>query len=297
MSQLLVPHAPAPPDIVLYHADCLDGFGAAWAIWKKFPTAVFTPVKHGLPPPAGLAGQHIVIVDFSYPRPVLEALAQEAGSLFVLDHHITTAEALADLPYVYCDQKKSGAVLAWEWAHQQPAPWLLLHIQDKDLWQWTLPGSREVNAALSSYPYDFRLWESFTEEALIAEGRAILRYEHELVERLVREHVLVVFEGQTVPAVHSAILNSQIGERLSGEYPFVIIWHDRDGRRYFSLRSREDGPDVEAIARRYGGGGHRHAAGFSVPLAGETPSPLDPLGKAVKSRTRGQGLQSTRRRR
>lgn len=267
------------PDIVLYHAECLDGFGAAWAIWKKFPSTTFTPVKHGLPPPSGLSGKKIVIVDFSYPRPVLEALAKDAASLLVLDHHVTAEKALAGLPYTYFDQKKSGAVLAWEWAHQQPAPWLLLHVQDKDLWNWALPGSREVNAALSSHPCEFRLWSSFTQDALIAEGRAILRYEQEMVGRLVKEQVLVKFQGQTVPAIQSALLNSQIGERLSGQHPFVIIWHDRDGRRYFSLRSREDGPDVEAIARQYGGGGHQHAAGFSVPLGKTGPGPLDPLNK------------------
>ena len=279
------PHAPFPPDLVLYHADCLDGFGAAWAIWKKFPSVTFTPVKHGLPPPPGLSGKTIVIVDFSYPRQTLEAMAKDAASVLVLDHHVTAEKALAGLPYAYFDQKKSGAVLAWEWAHQQPAPWLLLHIQDKDLWQWALPGSREINAALSSYPYDFRLWDSFTQDKLMAEGRAILRYEHEMVGKLVAEKALVKFQGQTVPAVQSAILNSQIGERLSGQYPFAVIWHDRDGRRYYSLRSREDAPDVEAIAKQYGGGGHTHAAGFSVPLKKHSPGPLAPL--AQPARTRG----------
>jgi hypothetical protein len=154
-------------------------------------------------------------------------------------------------------------------------------VQDKDLWRWALPGSREVNAALSSYPFDFHLWDSFRQEALEAEGRAILRYEHEMVGKLVTEQVPVKFQGKTVPAVQSAILNSQIGERLSGQHPFVIIWHDRDGRRYFSLRSREDGPDVEAIARQYGGGGHTHAAGFSVPLGKTGPGPLAPLNKTT----------------
>lgn len=282
----MTPPAPVAPDIVLYHAECLDGFGAAWAIWKKFPSATFTPVKHGLPPPSGLAGKKIVIVDFSYPRPVLETMAKDAASLLVLDHHITAEQALAGLPYTYFDQKKSGSVIAWEWAHRQPAPWLLRHVQDKDLWTWALPGSREVNAALSSHPCDFRLWDSFTEETLIAEGRAILRYEHEMVGKLVKELVMVKFQGKTVPAVQSAILNSQIGERLSGQHPFVVIWHDRDGRRYFSLRSREDGPDVEAIARQYGGGGHTHASGFSVPLGRIGPGPLDPLRTAKPRATR-----------
>jgi oligoribonuclease NrnB/cAMP/cGMP phosphodiesterase (DHH superfamily) len=115
-----------------------------------------------------------------------------------------------------------------------------------------------------------------------------------MVGKLVKEQVLVAFQGKTVPAVQSAILNSQIGERLSGRHPFVVIWHDRDGRRYFSLRSREDGPDVEAIARQYGGGGHTHAAGFSVPLGRHGPGPLDPLNQK-QARGKGQGARGKRR--
>jgi len=271
--------APAPRavDIVLYHAECMDGFGAAWAIWKRFPRATFIPVKHGNPPPPTIAGRHVVIADFSYPRPILEELARSVATLQVLDHHITAQQALAGLPYAYFDLKKSGAVLAWEWAHRSPAPWLLRYIQDKDLWEWALPGSREISAALASYPFDFRVWSGFRQESLEREGQAILRYENEIVTKLADSAVLVQFRGETVPAVESAVLTSQIGERLSGSHPFCIIWHDRDGKRYFSLRSSATGADVGAIAASYGGGGHTHAAGFSVALPGTHPDPLAPL--------------------
>ncbi len=266
-----------PPDVVMYHAECSDGFGAAWALWKKFPSARFIPVKHGNSPPAGIAGRHVVIVDFSYPRETLEAMARETAGLQVLDHHITAEKALAGLPFAYFDQKKSGAVLAWEWAHPEPAPWLLQYIQDKDLWHWALPASREINAALASYPYNFHVWDELRQVTLEAEGRAILRYENELVGKIAVEAALVSFHNETVPAVQSAVLTSQLGERLSAGYPFCVIWHDRDGRRYYSLRSREDGADVAAIATSYGGGGHTHAAGFSVPLGPDSPSPVDSL--------------------
>ena len=278
------PRNTPPVDVVLYHAECTDGFGAAWAIWKRFPKAVFQAVKHGYPPPKNLGGRHIVIADFSYPRPILEELARDAASLQVLDHHVTAQQALAGLPYAYFDLKKSGAVLAWEWAHQTPAPWLLLYIQDKDLWHWTLPGSREINAALASYPMDFEQWDRFRQETLEAEGRAILRYENEIVSKIAAAAVLVNFEGHTVPAVQSTVLTSQIGERLSSAHPFCVIWHDRDGRRYFSLRSSEAGADVGAIAAKYGGGGHTHAAGFSVPLSPDAPLPFDPLNDSASRR-------------
>ncbi len=265
------------PDVVLYHAECADGFGAAWAFWKRFPDAQFTAVKHGCPPPAGLAGRRVVVVDFSYAREILERLASETDKLAVLDHHITAEKALNGLPYVHFDQTKSGAVLAWEHTHPSPVPWLLQYIQDKDLWQWTLPGSREINAALASYPFEFEVWDGLEKERLEQEGRALLRYEKELAGKLAAEAVFVSFNGETVPAVQSAVLTSQIGERLSDGHPFCVIWHDRDGRRYYSLRSREGKADVSAIATAHGGGGHKHAAGFSVPLDRKRLYALDPM--------------------
>lgn len=274
-----------PPDIVLYHADCFDGFGAAWAVWKKFPNARFLPVKHGQPPPPDLNDRRVLIVDFSYARPILETMAVGTKELLILDHHITAERTLAGFPHAYFDQTKSGSVLSWEWVHRTTAPWLLQYVQDKDLWTWALSGSREISAALASYPLDFNLWDKFSQSTLEQEGRAILRYEQELVGKLAAQAVMVSFQGEIVPSVQSAILTSQIGERLSPEHPFCVIWHDRDGRRYFSMRSRADGTDVGAIAASFGGGGHTHAAGFSVLLSHDGyPSSDDRLPRLATDR-------------
>ncbi len=271
-------HSSQPdPTVVLYHADCADGFGAAWALWKRFPEAEYIPVKHGHPPPAGLEGQHVVMVDFSYAREIIEHINQVAASFQILDHHVTAQAALAGLPYASFDMKKSGAVLAWEWAHQEPVPWLLRYIQDKDLWEWRLPKSREISAALASYPFDFRVWDNLDQKMMEIEGQAILRLEGTLIEKIVEEAVLVSFQGETVPGVYSPVMTSQIGERLCQGFPFCIIWHQQNGRRYFSLRSRPGTTDVSAIAARYGGGGHVNAAGFSVPLQSPTDQLLDPI--------------------
>ena len=271
------PQLQQDPTAVLYHADCADGFGAAWALWKKYPDARYIPVKHGQPPPQGLDGAHVMMVDFSYRREVIEQLAQSAASLLILDHHVTAQAALAGLPYAYFDVKKSGAVLAWEWAHAEPVPWLLQYVQDKDLWQWRLPHSREMNAALASYPFDFQVWEGLTQDVLEMEGRAILRRERSLIDKIVEESVLVEFEGETVPAVYSPVMTSQIGERLCQGFPFCLIWHERDGLRYFSLRSKPGTADVSALASRYGGGGHVNAAGFSRPIDSQASDILNPI--------------------
>ncbi len=254
------------PEVVLYHADCPDGFGAAWAVWTCCPTARFVTARHGQPPPDGLAGKRLVILDFSYARPTIEQLAGATSALAILDHHVTAQQALGDLPYTHYDQKKSGAVLAWEWAHRTAAPWLLQYVQDKDLHRWELPESRAINAAIESYPFDFDVWSGLKRYELAAEGRAILRAQEQLISKLLRTAVLVRFEGETIPAVHSAILRSELGERLALDHPFCLVWYEREGRRYVSLRSRAGGADVSRIAQAHRGGGHRHAASFSMPI-------------------------------
>ena len=173
--------------------------------------------------------------------------------------------------------------VSWEWAHEDPAPWLLQYIQDKDIWTWKLPNSREINAALSSYPFDFQVWDKLDQRILEVEGRAILRLEHELIGKIIEEAVLVNFEGETVAAVYSPVMNSQIGERLCAGYPFCIIWHQHDGRRYFSLRSRAGTTDVAVIAARHGGGGHVNASGFSIPCNEDMSGVLDPVKILVTS--------------
>lgn len=268
---------PHVPDVVLFHAECMDGFGAAWALWKRFPEARFVPVKHGFPQPEGLDQQHVVMVDFSYPRADILALADRTASLQILDHHITAESALADLPFAYFDMDRSGAVLAWDWAHSQSVPWLLQYVQDKDLWRWQLPYSREISSALASYPFDFAIWEQFQFETLKIEGTGILRSENNLIDRLTLDAVMVFVAGYTVPAVHSPVLASQIGERLAADHAFGVIWHQKDGRRYFSLRSKAGGISVSEIAAQYGGGGHTHAAGFSVALADDSSPLLNPF--------------------
>ncbi len=263
------------PEVVLYHADCPDGFGAAWAVWTRCPTARFVTARHGQPPPDGLAGKRLVIVDFSFARPTIEQLADTTSALAILDHHVTAQQALGDLPYAHYEQNKSGAVLAWEWAHRTAAPWLLQYVQDKDLHRWRLPESREINAAIESYPFDFDVWSGLKRYELAAEGRAILRAQEQLISKLLRTAVLVRFEGETIPAVHSAILRSELGERLALDHPFCLVWYEREGRRYVSLRSRAGGADVSRIAQAHGGGGHRHAASFSLPIVEGMPMPFE----------------------
>lgn len=262
---------------VLYHANCYDGFGAAFAAlgWASGAQEwQMVPCSYGNPLPDIEDGAEVAILDFSYPRPVLEGLARLASSLIVLDHHKTAQADLAGLPFAKFDMEKSGAVLSWEHFHPgERVPLLLQYIQDRDLWRFGLPKSREVAAALRSYPMDFVVWTSLVARVgvLQVEGEILLRAQAEQVKIMADNAVETVIGGYAVPCANATLFFSEVGEELCRRFPnkpFSAYYLDRsDGKRQFGLRSR-GGFDVSAVAKEYGGGGHKDAAGFVIGMTG-----------------------------
>ena len=60
---------------------------------------------------------------------------------------------------------------------------------------------------------------------------------------------------------------SEIGSRLAPDCDFAMIWYYDHCDRIIkvSLRAFHDTIDVSEIAKKFGGGGHRKAAGFTLP--------------------------------
>jgi hypothetical protein len=266
---------------VLYHAQCPDGFGGAWAAWRALgDRAAYLAVQHGDPPPELPPHAHVVMVDFSYPRETILALRERVNSLAILDHHKTAEEALRGIPDTVFDMDKSGAMLAWEYFHPgQEPPALLRYVQDRDLWRFSLPDSREVNVAVASYPYDFDIWSGLDVSALAEEGRAILRFRDQTVGAIVSFARIGNVGGHEVPVTNATAHWSDVGDALLRRFPnapfAALYFDDAEGRRRWSLRSRGDF-DVGELAKRFGGGGHRAAAGFREPARPFTPpTPTD----------------------
>ena len=92
--------------LVIYHADCADGFCAAWVARGVLGDAAeYVPAHYGQNPPDVLAGAMVYILDFSYPRDVMIQIAKEARLVLVRDHHKTAMAALDgldELPNVDC---------------------------------------------------------------------------------------------------------------------------------------------------------------------------------------------------
>lgn len=259
--------------LCIYHGNCADGFGAAWAVRKAIPEAEFFPATYQAPPP-DVTGRRVVMVDFSYKRPVLLDMARKAESILILDHHKSAAEDLIDLPVnvvAVFDMERSGAMMTWQhFFPDAPPPRLIEHIQDRDLWRFSLPGTREIQASVFSYPYDFGVWDQLMTsdvELLRGDGAAIERKHHKDIAELVQvTRRRMVIGGFDVPVANLPYtLSSDAGHLMAQGEPFAACYWDTPDGRVFSLRSSDAGQDVSAVAKTYGGGGHRNAAGFQVP--------------------------------
>lgn len=343
---------PENVNLVIYHAGCADGFGAAWAAWKRVGEQAEYIYMHYNDEPPDMTGKHVAIVDFSFERPVLDEMLTKAASLVVLDHHKSSKEKLGPLkrkaivigktryflddpklgdnleayvegseawmtmveqpefPNAVFNMDKSGAVLSWEFFHPGvPVPELLEYVQDRDLWRWELPDSQAVSAALKMRDFDFEVWSEVNdtltsgyEDAdgasghrlkrpeFITEGNNILTYMDKASERQANRAVRATLRGPQgtelpVLVTNATMLISEIGHAIINtniskqESRAALMWFysNSTGKLHFSLRSHDDRPPVDGIAKEFpGGGGHRNSAGFELRVDLPLPLRIDP---------------------
>lgn len=258
--------------LCIYHGNCADGFTSAWVAYHAFCGEIDLHAGVYQTPPPDVTGRDVFLVDFSYKRAVLETMREKARRIVVLDHHKTAEADLHDLDGVETvfDMERSGARISWDYWHPREAPpRTLLHVEDRDLWRFALPATREIQANIFSYPYEIEVWDR-----LMATDPALLAKEGEAIERKhfkdIRELIGVVTRrmnigGHNVPIANLPYIHvSDAAHMLAKGEPFSGCYWDTPKGRVFGLRSTDDGIDVSEIAKQYGGGGHRNAAGFTV---------------------------------
>ena len=305
--------------IVIYHGGCRDGFCAAWVVNKYLSdlkksemsddertrlNAEFIPGYYGQEPP-DVKDKDIIIVDFCYPIETMKKLCKDNAVTWI-DHH-KTAQPFVDYiksigngidevcnGWVFSNDK-SGAGLAWDYFFpNEPRPWLVDYVEDRDLWYNRLEASKEVNACISSLEFDFREWNKWSNEMVgLAknQGHAILRKTEQYVREVCKNVYFTHFnspirkfteaelddiinnrdigyEFENIPTVNICQVDcSEVLHELCKRYldsPFSLYWFKRqDGLYQYGLRSIGDF-DVSTVAKLFGGGGHKNAAGFQL---------------------------------
>lgn len=278
---------PLKDTVIIYHKNCPDGFGAAYAAWKKFgDNASYVPWNDHETIPDNLLGKTIYVVDFSFFVPLLNELIENNISVVVIDHHKSVEADIRSFPQNIFDINHSGCALTWQYFHPDTEmPILLRYVEDNDLWKHELPQYQEFLVALHQHPRTFEDWNNLIEHLkveknltdFIAEGSLLAKFENKLVDELVAGRELVLFEGHEVYAVNaSRIYRDMIGNTLAGinaaegRLAFGIVYYHKGGVVTLSLRSSGD-VDVAEMAMKYGGGGHKNASALRVNNFTELP--------------------------
>lgn len=286
--------------LIIYHASCMDGLGALWAAKQWLLDIEPYAASYGKAPP-DVTDRVVYILDFSYPREVLIEMYAKAKSLVVLDHHESAMQALEGLEFAHFDMTRSGAVLAWEYfaeligcttgsytcTDSKEAPPLLQYIQDRDLWHFSLPNSKEI----SEYLRAVIEWESPVEDNLVALDNIDEYWEYELEnivamggtilanrEKQVAETVNGVFYLElilnscvySIPACFSVFsIRSEVGHALASlpdnEHKVGLsIQGMHNGKFGLSFRGLEGTDLALSLAQTFGGGGHKCASGAAI---------------------------------
>lgn len=278
---------------IVTHAGCPDGIASAMILHNAIPDARIVFLRHGSPEMNGLTAEPgMLFCDICPPAArVAEFVAEGA---IVLDHHGTARDVVAAFEDrgVFGDEKTEpgvcGAWLAYRevWAPldeglvDSPATVerfaTLAGIRDtwrRDDLRWDEACAQA--AALRFYPVEDLLdlspegWED-----AMAIGPTLMRNGALAVAAHIRDAMRLDVHGQRVaiiPTVETSDVMDALAEEVDIVAGFALRCDNGQARMVVSLRGR--GVDVSAIAKRYGGGGHTAAAGFTCDLTATTPHP------------------------
>lgn len=283
---------------VVFHHPCADGGCAAWIVKKYNPDAAMVPCKAGSEPDVTLesfSGQNVIYVDISPMPDYLLRLAAVAQSVFIIDHHKTNyerIETIGALPgNVSCifDMTLSGCQLTWRYFSMADEPWFVQCIGDRDMWAFALPFTREYFAGMAEQGllcqegfqsmYDNARNPEYIERVLQI-GTKELEFNDRCIADVVKHRRLecVYRDGEQLCRIwlyscDNKTLVSDVGNRLmlqpfdDGSMPdFAVGWNYDVANDCFnlSMRSLSTCKDISTVCQKYGGGGHRNAAGCRV---------------------------------
>lgn len=225
---------------------------------KPFPTDIFN------------SGEHIIFTDYTPGKDVIAKLIQAGHKVIVLDHHITSIEALQGLPVEgLMNTSKASCELAWEYCYgDKEQPEALTLIGNFDCWREDRIQGYQLALALDLFATtpDSIVWQSLDTEEGLKRMRDIGKLLYTAQKKNYGDKLGKIFkvnlEGKTFLAVNhnerGAWAFEDHPERHAVDGCLSFHW---DGTHWsFSIFS--DNVDISPIAVKYGGGGHKGAAGF-----------------------------------
>ena len=231
--------------------------------------------------------EQVIVTDFSFPVAEMQRLAK-GRKLVWIDHHksaIAEFAGIADHWPGIRDVSEAACVLTWRYFFpQRPVPKAVILVGDRDTWRWAEKDTGPFNESLHGHDHhanNAAFWKPLLEddpstlEKMIEEGVWLREIKLRKVDRMMKARSFEVrFEGYRTLAVNTRGSGDvgNYGRDRGYEIVYAYVDEMRVGGLTTVVTLYSDQVDVSVVAKRYGGGGHAGAAGFSF-LRGATPFP------------------------
>jgi oligoribonuclease NrnB/cAMP/cGMP phosphodiesterase (DHH superfamily) len=229
--------------------------------------------------------EEVIIVDFSFPHEAFGDLLAKTDLVVWIDHHKTAIEELSDyegVPGIRESGKDSAALLAWRYFFPDLEPTEAVILTSKyDTWNFE-PGSRPIlfyygmKAEKSHNPVD-AIWIALLDpdspeeceevpalDRVLQNGKPIMAAEEAQNREYVTHYAYpTTFCGYRSIVCNKGLTNSKLFDALPEDEFDLMVVYAFDGKAWrVSLYTKNESIDVSEIAKKYGGGGHKQAAGF-----------------------------------
>ena len=220
----------------------------------------------------------IWIVDFSLQKPEeFDALLKITDNVIWVDHHKTSIEKHPDKVNVTGVRGEGGVdqpaacELVWNWIFPGiNPPEAVLFVSDYDSWTYKFKETKAFKLGLdveNTNPKS-EIWEMLFDGGLkpydiALHGDVINRYRDKFYAGLIRGNSFrTKFEGLSGVACNAGPgINSDLFQ-TAGELDIMLPYYFNGRTFTVSIYTTKEHIDCSEIAKKYGGGGHKQAAGF-----------------------------------
>lgn len=166
--------------LCIYHGVDFDGYCSAAIVKKAIQNTTCIGTNHGQPTyfmEKIDKSTIVIIVDFSFPKPIMENIISKAADVIWIDHHKTAIDALEGFNLQGIrDTKKAACILTWEYFFsdlEMPLP--VKMIGSYDIWEHT-PDILKLNSFLQSLKKEERFADAPIWKDLLSNNININKY-------------------------------------------------------------------------------------------------------------------------
>lgn len=264
-----------------YHKTDLDGHCSGALIKLQYPDCEMIGVDYAdyVRDFKVRLGEVVYVVDFRFPIDEMEWLSSFA-KLHWIDHHKTSIDEAHETGFLasggqHLEIGKAACELVWEYLYPgEKAPvsvWLLGrydvwdHVDERVMpFQWGMRNFADTLPDQVIFWADVIRSPSYLTE-IMNTGRVLLEYQRVQDMKYAKGMAYEAeFNGLRAIIMNKAYANSKAFDAVYDpeKHDVMVMFAIKPGQYKYTLFCDKPEIDVSAIAKKYGGGGHRGAAGF-----------------------------------